>query len=169
MLESESIIPSVVSDSLPPHGLTSFMLLCPWHSPGKNTGVGCHSLLQRIFPGQGLNSGLPHSRQILYHLSHQGNPTTNFNQMNFPSVEPYSVFSFVHTLISVIHMHVICERAKAKVTRSCSTLCDPMDYTVPGILQARILEWVAFRFSRGPSQPRDQTQVSCIAGRFLTS
>ena len=44
-----------------------------------------------------------------------------------------------------------------------------MDYTVYGILQARILEWVAFPFSRGSSQTRDQTQVSCIAGRFFTS
>ena len=44
-----------------------------------------------------------------------------------------------------------------------------MDYTVHGILQARIVEWVAFPFSRGSSQPRDWTQVSCIAGRFFTS
>ena len=43
-------------------------------SPGKNTGVGCHALLQRIFPTLGLNPGLPHCRQILYHLSHQGRP-----------------------------------------------------------------------------------------------
>ena len=49
------------------------------------------------------------------------------------------------------------------------TLCDPMDYTVHGILQARILEWVAFPFSRLSSQPRDQTQVSRIAGGFFTS
>ena len=54
-----------------------------------------------------------------------------------------------------------------------STLCDPMDCSPPGssahgILQARILEWVAFPFSRGFSQPRHQTQVSCIAGRFFT-
>ena len=48
-------------------------------------------------------------------------------------------------------------------------LCDPMDYTVHGILQARILEWVAVPFSRGSSQPRDQTQVSQIAGVFFTS
>ena len=46
-------------------------------------------------------------------------------------------------------------------------LCDPRDYTVHGILQAWILEWVAFPFSRGSSQPRDQSQVSCIAGRFF--
>ena len=58
--------------------------------------------------------------------------------------------------------------SEVKVAQSCLTLCDRMDYTVHGILQARILEWVAFLFSRGSSQPRDQTQVSCIAGRFFT-
>ena len=52
---------------------------------------------------------------------------------------------------------------------SCVWLCDPTDYTVHGILQARILEWVAFPFSRGFSQPRDRMQVSCIAGGFFTS
>jgi len=49
---------------------------------------------------------------------------------------------------------------KAKVTQPCLTLCNPMDYTVHGILQGRILEWVAFPFSRGSSQPRDRTQGS---------
>ena len=58
------------------------------------------------------------------------------------------------------------------VTQSCLTLCDPMDYSpqgssVHGILQARILEWVAFPFSRGSSPPRDRTWVSGIAGRFF--
>ena len=48
-------------------------------------------------------------------------------------------------------------------------LCDPMDSTVHGILQARILEWTAFLFSMGSSQPRDGTQVSSIAGGFFTS
>ena len=52
-----------------------------------------------------------------------------------------------------------------KVAQSCLTLCDPMDYTVHGILQARIQEWVAFPFSRGCSQPRDRTQVSHLEGR----
>ena len=55
------------------------------------------------------------------------------------------------------------------VTQSCLTLGDPMDYTVQGVLQARILEWVAFPFFRGFSQFRDQTQVSHIAGGFFTS
>ena len=52
---------------------------------------------------------------------------------------------------------------KVKVTQSFPTVCDPMDYSVHGFLQARILEGVAVPFSRGSSQPRDQTQVSCIA------
>ena len=99
--ESERESRSVVSDSLWPHGLYS-----PWNSPGQNTGVGNISLLQGIFPTQGLNPGL-HCRQILYQLSHKGSP--------------------------------------------------------------RILEWVAYLFSRGSSQPRNQTGVSCIAGRFFTS
>ena len=47
-------------------------LLCPWDFPGKSTGVGCHCLLQEIFPTQGLNPGLVHCKQTLYRLSHQG-------------------------------------------------------------------------------------------------
>ena len=98
---------SVVSSSFRPHGLWPAGLLCPWDSPGKNTGVGCHFLLQGIFPTGGSNQGLPHCRQILYHLSHQGSP--------------------------------------------------------------RLLEWIAYPFARGSSQPRNRTGVSCIAGRFFAS
>ena len=76
-------------------------------SLGKNTRVGCHFLLQGIFPTQGLNPGLLNCRWILYHLSHQGSP--------------------------------------------------------------RILEWVAYLFSKGTSWPRNWTGVSCIAGIFFTS
>ena len=60
-------------------------------------------------------------------------------------------------------------RMKAKLTQSCLTFCNSMNYTVHGILQVRILQWVAVPFSRGSSQPRDQTQVSCMAGGFFTS
>ena len=56
-----------MSDSLQPHGPYG-----PWNSPGQNTGVGSHSLLQVIFLTLGLNLGLLYGRQILYHLSHQG-------------------------------------------------------------------------------------------------
>ena len=60
-----------------------------------------------------------------------------------------------------------------KAVQSCLTLCGLMDCSlpgssVPGILQARILEWVAIPFSRGSSQPKDRIQVSFNAGRFLT-
>ena len=78
---------------------------------------------------------------------------------NAPMEYLYSVFFFpVHGVL---------------VTQSCPTLCDPMDYSPPGsfvhgILQARILEWVAILFSRGSSQPRDWTWVSCIWGRCFT-
>ena len=98
--ESESESCSVVSESLWPHGLYS-----PWNSPGQNTGMG--SLLQGIFPTQGLNPGLMHCRWILYQLNHKGS--------------------------------------------------------------SRIVEWVAFPFSRGSSQPRNRTGVSCIAGGFFTN
>ena len=68
------------------------------------------------------------------------------------------------------HSHPI---VKMKVIQSCLILCDPMDYTGHGILQARILEWVAFPFSIqeswGSSQPRNWTGVSCIAGKFFTN
>ena len=64
-------------------------------------------------------------------------------------------------------------KSERKVTESCPTLCDPMDWSIPGssihgILQARVLEWVAIAFSRGSPQPRDQTQVFRIAGRHFT-
>ena len=66
--------------------------------------------------------------------------------------------------------HFSCEsEVKVKLGQSRLTLCDPMDYTAHGVLQARILEWVAFPFSRESSQPRDRTQVSHIVGRFFPS
>ena len=58
--------------TLQPRGLQPARLLCPWGSPGKKTAMCSHSLLQGIFPTQGLNLGLLLCRQILYHLSHQG-------------------------------------------------------------------------------------------------
>ena len=63
------------------------MLLRPWDFPGKSTGVGCHFLLQRIFPTQGSNLGLPHRRQMLYHLSHQGSPSWSTSGGNIASAK----------------------------------------------------------------------------------
>ena len=67
-------------------------LLCPWNSPGKNTGVGCHSQLQGIFPTQGPNPGLLHCRWILYYLRHQESPRSRADslfllQWTFPTQE----------------------------------------------------------------------------------
>ena len=59
--------------------------------------------------------------------------------------------------------------SEMKVAQLCLTLCDSIYYTVHGILQARILDWVAFPFSRGSSQPRDQIQVSYFEGEFFTN
>ena len=61
------------SDSLGPHGPFS-----PWNTQGQNTGVGTHCLFQRIFSTQGSNPGLPHCRQMLYRLSHQGSTITEY-------------------------------------------------------------------------------------------
>ena len=71
------VVVVLVTQSCPtvrPHGLWPARLLWPWNSPGKNTGVDCHSLLQSIFPTQGSNLGLLLCRQILYHLSYREDP-----------------------------------------------------------------------------------------------
>ena len=74
----------------------------------------------------------------------------------------------------IIKCFILCSRLKWKVkvlvTQSCLTLCDTWTVvsSVHGILQARMLKWVALSFSRGPSEPWDRTWVSCIAGRFFT-
>ena len=78
LYKSKSVSHSDVSNFLWPHGLCLARLLCPWDSPGQNTGVGCHSLHQGIFPTQGLNLSLLHCRQILYPLSHQGTSGTMY-------------------------------------------------------------------------------------------
>ena len=76
-------------------------------------------------------------------------------------------------LPSLGYPHLLFLSMKVLVAQSCPTLCNPRDYSLPGfsvhgILQARILEWVAIPFSRGSSQPRTQTRVSCTADRFFT-
>ena len=67
-------VASIVPDSLRPHGLWPTRILSPWRSPGKNTRVGGHALLQGIIPTQGSNPDLLHCRWIFCHLSHQGSP-----------------------------------------------------------------------------------------------
>ena len=87
---------SVLSDSLRPHGLYPTRLFRPWNFSGKSTGVGCQFLLQGIFPTQGLNPGLPHCRQTLYPLSHQGSPGCLVGSLNLwtPVLQFWEVFFF---------------------------------------------------------------------------
>ena len=85
--ESESESHSVMSDSLQSHGVHR-----AWNSPGQNTGVGSRSLLQGIFPTQGLNPSLPHYRQSLCQLSHQGSPLFKKSPVN--CLSRLSMFSF---------------------------------------------------------------------------
>ena len=91
------------------------------------------------------------------------------------------IFIYSHVILSVLNEYIIIQYGFVDyiylyivclcvvVTQSCLILCDPMDCSPPGsFVQPRILQWVAIPFSRGSSQTRDGTQVSCIAGRFLT-
>ena len=133
-----------LSDSLWPHGPYS-----PWNSPGQNTG-------RWPFPSQGIfltqesNPGLPHCRWILYQLNHKGSPDNTRRKRK--TVNRYG---------SMLNCF------------SCLKLCDLMDcsppgFSVHGILQARILEWVAMTFSKGSSWPRDWTHISYISCPWLS-
>ena len=102
--------------------------------------VGCHLLLHGIFPTQGLNVSFPCScigRQILNHSATWEAP--------------------IRQVLAILLCLILCSPME----------CTPPDSSVHGILQARILEWVAISFPRGSSQPRNRTQVSFFADRFF--
>ena len=108
---------------LQPHGLQPSRFFYAWDFAGKNTGMGCHFLLQRMFLTQGLNPHLLHWQTGSLPLRHPRN---------------------------TISRGCVC----VLFTQSCPTLCNPMDCSLPGfsvhgILQARLLEWIAIPFSRG--------------------
>ena len=128
-----------------PHRRQPTRLPCPWDSPGKNTGVGCHFLFQCI---KVKVKSLSRAQLLAtpWTAAHQAPPSMGFSRHEGRSGVP---------------------SPSPKVAQSCPTLCNSMDYTAHGILQARILEWVAFPFSRGYFQPRARTQVSCIARQIL--
>ena len=93
--------------------LQSARLLCPWDSPGKNNGVGCHALLQGIFPNQGLNLGILLCRQILYLLSNQG---SSF----LPIIQIYLIHCMYYMKIffseSFLLFHIFCSYIDYKET-----------------------------------------------------
>ena len=129
----KSEIRSVISDSLRPHRLYS---TC--NSLGQNTGVGSLSLLQGIIPTEGQTWISCIAVGFFYQLNHKGNPK-----------------------------NIEVGENESEVAQSCPTLCNPMDCSLQGsslhgILQARILEWIAYPFSRGSSDPGvDQGLLHC--------
>ena len=143
-----------MSDSLRPHGLQS-----PWNSPGQNTGVGCLSLHQGIFPTQGSNQ-VSHiadrffiswaTREAKEYWS--GRPIPSPVDLPDPGIEPGSPALQVDSLPTELSGKSFSYFAAAKSLQSCPILCDPIDSSPPGspvrrILQARTLEWVAISFS----------------------
>ena len=181
---------SVVSDSSRPHRLYS-----PWNSPGQDTGVGSrHSLLWGIFPTQGSNPGLLHCRRILYKLSLQGSPNVMGQLSPWTITTEPSLPGTLTPQLESLHItikekpsshkersHMLQLRPNtAKKMWECLLshfshvrLCDAMDCSPPGssvhgILQARMVEWVAMPSSSGSSQPGCQTRISQITGRFFT-
>ena len=123
-----------------------------YNPPGKNTGVGCHSLLQGIFPTQGSNPGLLHCRQTLSALSEH-----KLHER---------IFDLFHSLL--IHSAVLSHSVVSDSLQHHGLYVAYQAHLSMGILQARILEWVTMLSFRRSSQPRNQTQVSPIAGRFFT-
>ena len=117
---------SVISDSLWPHGLQPTRLFCPWDFPGKHAEVVCHSLLQEIFPMQGLNSGILYCRRIFYLW------VTREAQLVLDTATAKSRQSCL----------TLCDPIDSS----------PPGSPVPGTLQARTLEWVAISFSNAWSE-----------------
>ena len=122
-----------MSDSVRPHRRQPTRLPCPWDSPGKNTGVGCHALLQGIFPTQGLSLGLPHCKQILHQLANHANPMPSLHcQVNGgsgsnprpagleagPGEKPATVWT--HSGAEVLVLPVLWTRPQTDHPRSCT-------------------------------------------------
>ena len=132
------------------------------------------------FPDQGSNLGPCIGSSESQPLDHQGSVIFKFQICNLSEyiwdssrLLPVATGSFLNTHTHT-HTHTqILMCVLCPVAQSCPTLCDPVDYCPPGssvhgILQARVLDWVAISFSRGSSRPRGRTWVSCIESRLFT-
>ena len=144
-----------------PYGLYPNRLLCLWDSPGKNTQVGCHALHQGIF----LTHLLFHQQWMRYSIA--------------PYLHQLLIWSFfvcfiLATLIGVTYReawNAVVHGGRKGLLSCVWFFVTPMDcsYSVHGIFQARVLEWVAIYFSRGSSQPKDWTPISLLVGRHRLS
>ena len=140
---------SVVSASLQPHGPQPTRSLCPWDSPGKNTGVGCHFLLQKELQKESEVSQSCLTLCDPMDCSLSGSPSMEFSRQEYWSGLPFPSPNIYMLFLFLLHFKLsIDSAAAAKSLQSCLTLCDLIDGSaVPGILQARTLEWVAISFS----------------------
>ena len=140
-----------------PHRQQPTRLPRHWDSPGKNTGVGCHYLLQCM------------------KVKSESEVTQSCWTLSDPmdcSLPDSSVHGIFQARVLEWVAIAFSTEYTSEVAQSCPTLCDPVDCSLPGssihkILQARRLEWVTISFSRGSSQPRDLTRVSRIGGRHF--
>ena len=147
----------------------------PWNSPGQNSGVGSLSLLQKDLPDPGINPGSPSFQADSLPTEPPGKPknpgvgSLSLLQGIFPTQgsntglphccsERWGACILSNSCIVIV---------KVKLTQSHLTLY-PMDCTLHGVFQAKIVEWVGYPFSSGSSRPRNQPGVSCISGRFYT-
>ena len=143
-----------MSDSVRPHRRQPTRLLRPWDSPGKNTGVGCHFLLQWM--------KVKSESEVA-----QSCPTLHDTMdCSLPGSSIHGIFQARYTYIHIYTHIYVCVHAKSLQLHP--TLCDPIEGSPPGfsihrILQARILGWVALPFSRESSPLRDQTSVSYVS------
>ena len=143
--------------------------------PGKNIGVGCHFLLQEIFPTQGLNQGLPHCRKMLYCLCHQGSPRKSKEDMFLRSGSPSFLDTWPYTRwLTLLRQYLHLESRHDFITYACMTwrVCSVMSDSVTQWMEpARLFcPWdfpgkstgMGCRFW-GSFWPRDWTLASCIS------
>ena len=153
----DCISDSVAPDFLCHHGLYPTRHPCPWNSPGKHTGVGTIPFSRgSSWSRDWTQVSLPHCRHVLYYLSHQGSPN---------SWQIHIIHEGQKCKTSVFKWYV-CVHARS--LQSCPTLCDTMDYSLPGssvhgIIQVKILEWVAMPSFRGSSQSMTHGWNPCLS------
>ena len=146
-----------------PHGLQPASLLCPWNFPARilewvASSFSRGSSWSRVWTCVSCIAG------SFFTTEPPGKPKGNLNR-DLHSIR-YQVWRETQQLQALSRNEW---GSEVKVTQLCMTLCDPVDYTVHGILQARIPEWVAYPLSRTSSWPRNRTGASCIAGGLFTN
>ena len=135
-----------MSNSVRPHRRQPTRLPHPWNSPGKNTGVGCHFLLQCMKVKS--ESEVAQSCPTLSDPMDCSLPGSSIHGIFQARVLEWGAIAFYYPAA----VAAAAAAAAAKSLQSCPTLCDPIDgsppsFSIPGILQARVLEWVAIAFS----------------------